>query len=205
MAFKCSSPPCWIFIDILMLTRHLVQMTEEALVAMASSLVRIQCPGLPTNKRLCLATVQNLSIVLLRLLLRRLLIWIQSILQEICLSFSSPPLLWCDNKSAAHLAANPVFHARTKHIEMDLYFIRDHVLRKQLIIQYIPSSEQVANIFTKHISSSQFFSFRTKLYVVPSHVSLQGDDRQYLADQQEEDSSRRKVTVRDQLQQTKVF
>ena len=100
------------------------------------------------------------------------IIWIQSILQEIYLSSSSPPLLWCDNKSAAHLAANPMFHARTKHIEMDLYFIRDHVLRKQLIIQYIPSSEQVANIFTKHISSSQFFSFRTKLYVVPSHVSL---------------------------------
>ncbi|KAL6316356.1 hypothetical protein AAG906_017993 [Vitis piasezkii] len=60
---------------------------------------------------------------------------------ELCLSSSSPPLLWCDNKSAAHLAANPMFHARTKHIEMDLHFIRDHVLRKQLIIQYLPSSE----------------------------------------------------------------
>ena len=82
------------------------------------------------------------------------IIWIQCVLQELCLSPSSPPLLWCDNKSAAHLVANPVFHARTKHIEMDLHFIRDHVLRKQLIIQYIPSFEQVANIFTKHISSS---------------------------------------------------
>ena len=87
---------------------------------------------------------------------------------------------------------------------MDLHFIRDHVLRKQLIIQYIPSFEQVANIFTKHISSSQFLSFRTKLFVVPSLVSLWGDDRQYLADQQEEDSSRKNVAVQDQLQQTEV-
>ena len=132
------------------------------------------------------------------------IIWIQSILQEICLSFSSPPLLWCDNKNVTHLASNPVFHARTKHIEMDLHFIPDHVLRKQLIIQYIPSFEQVANIFTKHISSSQFLSFRMKLFVVPSLVSLWGDDRQYLADQQEEDSSRKNVAVQDQLQQTEV-
>ena len=103
------------------------------------------------NKRLCLAAMQNLSIVLLCLLLQRLFgfnLFYRN------LSSSSPPLLWCDNKSAAHLATNPVFHARTKHIEMDLHFTRDHILCKQLIIQYILSSEQVANIFTKHISSS---------------------------------------------------
>ncbi|KAL6330080.1 hypothetical protein AAG906_039998 [Vitis piasezkii] len=141
MAFRCSSPPRWIFMDILMPTGHLVQMIEEASVAMASSL--------------------------------------------------------CDNKSAAHLAANPVFHAKTKHIEMDLHFIRDHVLRKQLIIQYLPSSEQVADIFTKHISSSQFLSFRTKLSVVPSPVSLRGDDRRYLADQQESNCLGSAATNRD--------
>ncbi|RVW20916.1 Retrovirus-related Pol polyprotein from transposon RE2 [Vitis vinifera] len=132
------------------------------------------------------------------------IIWIQYVLQELCLSSFSPPLLWCDNKSAAHLAANPVFHARTKHIEMDLHFIRDHVLRKQLVIQYLPSAEQVADIFTKHISSSQFLSFRTKLSVVPSPVSLRGDDRRYLADQQESNCPGSAATNLDQVQQTKV-
>ncbi|KAJ9678334.1 hypothetical protein PVL29_020488 [Vitis rotundifolia] len=132
------------------------------------------------------------------------IIWIQSVLQELCLSSSSPPLLWCDNKSAAHLAANLVFHARTKHIEMDLHFIRDHVLRKQLIIQYLSSSEQVADIFTKHISSSQFLSFRMKLSVIPSPVSLRGDDRQYLADQQERNKLESAATNQDQPQQTGI-
>ncbi|RVW86355.1 Retrovirus-related Pol polyprotein from transposon RE1 [Vitis vinifera] len=56
------------------------------------------------------------------------LVWIQSLLQELCLP-TSPPILWCDNQSAAHLAANPVFHSRSKHIELDLHFIREKVLR----------------------------------------------------------------------------
>ena len=72
MAFRCNNPPCWIFIDILMPIRHLVQMIEAAPVAMTYSLIRIQCHGSPTNKRLYFAILQNPSIVLLRLLLRRL-------------------------------------------------------------------------------------------------------------------------------------
>ncbi|KAL6347221.1 hypothetical protein AAG906_013532 [Vitis piasezkii] len=61
----------------------------------------------------------------------------------LCLSPSAPPLVWCDNQSATHLAANLVFHARSKHIELDLHFIRDHVLRKNLSIHYIPTYDQI--------------------------------------------------------------
>ncbi|RVW62843.1 Retrovirus-related Pol polyprotein from transposon RE2 [Vitis vinifera] len=61
------------------------------------------------------------------------LVWIQSLLQELCLP-TSPPILWCDNQSAAHLAANPVFHSHSKHIELDLHFIREKVLRQELQI-----------------------------------------------------------------------
>ena len=60
-------------------------------------------------------------------------------------------------------------------MELDLHFIRDKVLRQDIQIQYIPSIDQVADIFTKHLPSSQFITLRTKLFVVPRLVSLRGD------------------------------
>ena len=84
--------------------------------------------------------------------------------------------IWCDNRSVASLAANPVFHALSKHIEIDLHFIRDKVLQGDLKIQYIPIAQQVADVFTKHLSSAQFLLFRTQLSIVPRLVHLWGDD-----------------------------
>ena len=101
--------------------------------------------------------------------------WVQALLKELCISQTTVPLLWCDNQSVAALAANPVSHARSKHVELDLHFIRDKVLRQEIQIQYIPSTDQVADIFTKHLPSSQFITLRTKLFVVPRPVSLRGD------------------------------
>ncbi|RVW14006.1 Retrovirus-related Pol polyprotein from transposon RE1 [Vitis vinifera] len=66
------------------------------------------------------------------------LVWIQSLLQKLCLP-TSPPVLWCDNQSAAHLVANPVFHSRSKHIELELHFIRES-LRSKLTVTSTPMS-----------------------------------------------------------------
>jgi EAL domain-containing protein (putative c-di-GMP-specific phosphodiesterase class I) len=62
------------------------------------------------------------------------IIWIQTLLEEIDLTKHAAITLWCDNLGATYLSANPVFHARTKHIEIDYHFIREHVARKQLDI-----------------------------------------------------------------------
>ncbi|RVW31775.1 Retrovirus-related Pol polyprotein from transposon RE1 [Vitis vinifera] len=105
------------------------------------------------------------------------LVWIQSLLQELCLP-TSPPILWCDNQSATHLAANPVFHSRSKHIELDLHFIREKVLRQELQICYVPSGDQLADIFTKHLPITQFCNLRSKLTVTYPPMSLRGDDNQ---------------------------
>ena len=91
---------------------------------------------------------------------------------------TSPPILWCDNQSAAHLAANPVFHSRSKHIELDLHFIREKVLRQELQICYVPSGDQLADIFTKHLPITQFCNLRSKLTVTYPPLSLRGDDNQ---------------------------
>ncbi|RVW21106.1 Retrovirus-related Pol polyprotein from transposon RE1 [Vitis vinifera] len=87
----------------------------------------------------------------------------KSLLQELCIP-SATPLLWCDNQSATHLSANLVFQSISKHIELDLHFIRDNV-QKELNIDYLPSCDQLADIFTKHLPSSQFLTFWDKLLV----------------------------------------
>jgi hypothetical protein len=65
------------------------------------------------------------------------IMWIQTLLQELSIQHTSVVSLLCDNLSTTYLSANPVFHARTKHIEVDYHFVRERVARKQLDIRFI--------------------------------------------------------------------
>ena len=76
-------------------------------------------------------------------------IWVQSLLHELGVSSSKALILSCDNIGATYLIANPVFHARTKHIEVDYHFVRERVAQKQLDVRIISSEDQVADGFTK--------------------------------------------------------
>ena len=96
------------------------------------------------------------------------IIWVQSLLQELGLSQPQPPILWCDNIGATYLSANPVFHARTKHIEVDYHFVRERVSQKQLQIKFISSKDQLADIFTKPLPLPQFEACRRNLTLVSS-------------------------------------
>lgn len=87
---------------------------------------------------------------------------------------TSLPIIWCDNVSATKLAKNVVYHSRTKHIELDMHFIRDKVLAKELEINYIPSEEQIADILTKLLTFIHFNHFRAKLNVHPCLLNLRG-------------------------------
>ena len=104
--------------------------------------------------------------------------WLQSLLGELQVLQGKNPVIWCDNVSTMMLAANPVLHARTKHIELDLYFVREKVLQKKVEIRHVPSQDQTADVFTKAISSSRFVDMRIKLRVEQlSTLSLRGDIR----------------------------
>jgi histone deacetylase 1/2 len=91
------------------------------------------------------------------------LIWIQALLCELKIPQRQPPVLWCDNIGATYLSSNPVFHARTKHIEVDYHFVRERVAQKLMQIKFISSKDQLADIFTKPVSLLLFTGCRRNL------------------------------------------
>ena len=96
------------------------------------------------------------------------LTWISYILRDIGLHLSQPSILFCDNVSALHMTINPIFHARTKHIEVDYHFVRENVALGSLITRFVSYGNQVADVFTKPLSRQSFEIFRTKLGLWPS-------------------------------------
>ena len=63
-------------------------------------------------------------------------IWIDSVLKELGVAQQRTPILWCDNLGATYLTANPVFHARTEHIEIDFHFVRERVAAGALEVRF---------------------------------------------------------------------
>ncbi|XP_031262981.1 secreted RxLR effector protein 161-like [Pistacia vera] len=66
---------------------------------------------------------------------------------------------WCNNQSAGSLASNPVFHGRTKHIELDAYYVRNQVTDNKPKVQYVPTEFQKADVLTKALPASKFATF----------------------------------------------
>jgi len=100
------------------------------------------------------------------------LLWIRALLQELGIRLSSPPTLWCDNIGATYMSVNSVFHGRTKHVEIDFHFVRDHVANKSLDIYFIPSSDQLVDVLTKPLVSTRFQQLCFKLNVRSSPLIL---------------------------------
>uniref|UniRef100_A0A6N2MG87 Reverse transcriptase Ty1/copia-type domain-containing protein n=1 Tax=Salix viminalis TaxID=40686 RepID=A0A6N2MG87_SALVM len=80
-------------------------------------------------------------------------------------------ILHCDNKATLHIAANPVFHDKTRHIEMNFHFIRDKIQDGSISTQFIPYSQQLADMFTKPLGKDPFLSMLGKLGVLDIHSS----------------------------------
>jgi hypothetical protein len=96
--------------------------------------------------------------------------WVESLLKELGISQQRIPILWCDNLGATYLTANPVFHARTKHIEIDFHLVRERVANGALQIRFISSGDQVADMFTKPATRQMLHRFSINLNLVSNSL-----------------------------------
>lgn len=96
--------------------------------------------------------------------------WTIELLESLGIHRHDPVPFHCDNKAALHIAANPVFHERTKHIEIDCHFIRDAVLDGIIATQHIDTIEQLADIFTKLLGQQHMRYLFDKMDVRDLHV-----------------------------------
>ncbi|GJW39160.1 ribonuclease H-like domain-containing protein [Tanacetum coccineum] len=100
--------------------------------------------------------------------------WICNLLPELYTPLFTATLVYCDNVSAVYMSANPVQHQRTKHIEIDIHFVRDKVAARHVRVLHVPFRFQYAYIFTKGLPYPLFADFRSSLSVRKSPAPTAG-------------------------------
>ena len=86
-------------------------------------------------------------------------IWLRQLLDELQCSISKATVAYCDNVKAVYMFLNPVHHKRTKHIELDIHFVREHVQLGDLRVLHVPTGEQFADVMTKGLPTATFEAF----------------------------------------------
>jgi hypothetical protein len=98
-------------------------------------------------------------------------LWLRRLLLELGLLENKPIMLYCDNKAAINIANNPVQHDRTKHVEIDRHFIKDKLDESIICMPFVRTKEQIADIFTKGLSVTDFSNVIGKMGMINIYAS----------------------------------
>lgn len=93
-------------------------------------------------------------------------LWLRQLFQELHFATTGPTALYEDNRSAVALANDPKFHERSKHIDLKYHLVRHHISEGTVQLTAVPSTDMLADIFTKPLSAPTFQRFRTRLGVI---------------------------------------
>ena len=94
------------------------------------------------------------------------LMWLHQLLAEVGIKTSVPVKLLCDNQVALHIASNPIFQERTKHIEIDCHFVHEKIQLDLISTRYVKTGEQLGDIFTKALNGDQVSYLCNKLGMI---------------------------------------
>jgi hypothetical protein len=97
------------------------------------------------------------------------LLWMWQTIKDYSYSINHIPLL-CDNESDIKIAYNHCEHYRTKHINTWHHFLRDHVIKEDIVISHVGINDQLADIFTKPLDEWIFYELRSELNIIDSHI-----------------------------------
>ena len=89
--------------------------------------------------------------------------WLTYLFRDLQQNIEKPITLYCDNKSAMHITSNPVFHERTKHLDIDCHIVRNQFVEGLIVLKHISSKFQIADLFTKALQAPQFHELKSKL------------------------------------------
>jgi hypothetical protein len=92
--------------------------------------------------------------------------WLRKLLVGFFGQMLYPTVIHCDNHRCVKLSKNPISHDSLKHVDIKYQYIRDMVQRKEVLVQYLPIDEKIADVLTKPLAKSKFKYFRDKLRVV---------------------------------------
>ena len=95
-------------------------------------------------------------------------VWLRRLLAELDVGQQSPTTIFTDSQqSALAIARNPMFHARTKHIEVHYHYVRERLFVGEINLAYVPTQENITDLFTKAVPHEKFKAFRKYLGLLP--------------------------------------
>ena len=94
------------------------------------------------------------------------IVWLIALLGTFGHTHKGPAFLYCDSEVALYIAANPVFHERIKHIEIDFHFIKKKIEDGVIKIVHVPTRHQLADLFTKPLDQMQFMYLLSKMNLI---------------------------------------
>ena len=94
------------------------------------------------------------------------ILWMKEALKDVDICTDQPIIIYCDNTSAISLSKNPVMHSRTKHIPLKYHFLHEQVAEQNIVLEYISTKEQIADIFTKPLPREAFEHMHQEIGVI---------------------------------------